>query len=311
MSHKWVKSKKIRVGNLYFGGVPENQIVMVGTVFDIEDRAVIDHKKGIFDRQTIKREIENADNLAMELGIGHTIDVLAETPEAMVNYLSFIFEITDSPIMIDGTTAEVRLAGTKYAYEIGEVDRIIYDAISPDTPDSELFSIREYNVKTSVFYALNPADFTPQGRIKVLKEKLAECSEKSQVKQFLIDTVVFDAPSSGLAGLTFNFVKKEFGYPTGNAPLNATWMIEDSWPFSEKAYLGFEVALLTFLQTLGADYLFYERPRNAADIFPSVAAINGILAYSLKMTGEAIEMDVNTHSLYRLFKRIAAKEKPW
>ncbi|MCD6513790.1 MAG: hypothetical protein J7L07_02595 [Candidatus Odinarchaeota archaeon] len=306
MKNFWIKSKPIKIGKLYFGGVPENPIVMVGTVFDIDDKAVIDHKRGIFDKESVKKDIEVADSLASELGLGHTIDVLAESPEAMVNYLSFIFEITESPIMIDGTTAEVRLAGTRYAYEVGEIDRIIYDAISPDTPDEELYAIREYKVKTSVFYALNPSDFTPKGRIEIIKRKLFECKEKSGVSQFLIDTVVFDAPSAGLAGATFNYVKKEFGFPTGNAPLNATWMIKDTWPYSREAYIGFEISLLTFLQTMGADYLFYERPKMAPYIFPSMATINGILAYILKMTGESIKMEED-HSLYRSLKKICGK----
>lgn len=306
MKYGWIKSNPIRVGNTTFGAVPENAIVMVGTVFDINDKLVFDHKKGLFDKKKVKEDIEMADSLALELSLGHTIDVLAETPDAMVNYLSYVFEITESPIMIDGTTAEVRLAGAKYAYEVGEIDRCIYDAISPDTPDKELFEIKECHVKTSVFYALNPTDFRPEGRVKILKEKLFQHKEKSGISQFLIDTIVMDPPSVGFAGIAFNAVKEHFGYPTGNAPLNATWMFKDTWPYSEQAYYSFIVSFMSFLQTMGADYLFYDRPAMAQHIFPSVAMINGILAYSYKQMGEDIQL-TKDHTLYRVLKRISGK----
>ena len=77
------------------------------------------------------------------------LDVVGATPEAMVRNLEFAAKTTAMPLLIDGTTAEVRIAGLKYVAQAGLADRIVYNSIQPEISDSEFTAIQDAGVKTA------------------------------------------------------------------------------------------------------------------------------------------------------------------
>ncbi|MGQ4914349.1 MAG: hypothetical protein ACP6IU_06295 [Candidatus Asgardarchaeia archaeon] len=297
------KQKIFEIGGVKFGGAfGETPTVMIASLFYPSHKVVLDHKSGKLDKKKAKEEIETHLRICEELGLGQTLDVIAETPEAMVSYLEFIFEVADGPIMVDGTIPAVRLAGAKYAYEVGENKRVIYDSISPDTKNDELEELKDYKIEGVVLLALNQFDFTPKGKVELIEKNLLPKAKIAGIDKILIDTIVFDVPSIGLAAEAIYTVKDKFGYPTGTAPCNATFMILDQWRYSEASFVAMNAAMIAMIQTLGADYVFYGRIDMAEELLPAAAITNGVIAYTSKMLGRPVKLS-KEHPLYRSMKK--------
>lgn len=295
------KNISFKVGNITIGrNNGENPFTVFGSMFMLDHEIVSDHKKGVFDKSKARKEIETYVETAKKLGLSPAIDVLAETPEAMVKYLEFVIEATDQPFIIDGTIPEIRLAGAKYVSEVGVNDRAIYDSISPGTRDDELQAIKDYKIDCVFTLLLNPANLKPEGRIEVMNKEIYPMLEKWNITKPLLDTIVLDAPSSGLAAKAIELVKNEFGYPTGNGAPNAMDFIKE-WHHSSEAYHAVYSSLLVLHLLWGADWLFTGPAKYAEYLLPPLALIDGISAYANKIMGVPIKMSKD-HPLYRAMK---------
>jgi len=295
------KEITFKVGNITFGrNGGENPIVVFGSMFMMDHKIVSDHKKGIFDKKQARNEIEHFVDVARNLGLSPVIDVHAQTAEAMVKYIEFVADVTEYPIIIDGTIPDIRLPAAKLAKEIGINERTIYDSVSPDTRDEEIQKIREYGIDCIFVLLLNPANLRPEGRIEIMKKKLLPKIEKWDIKRPLLDTIVFDAPSSGMAAKAIELVKNEFGYPTGNGAPNAMDFIKE-WHYPSETYYSVYTSILVLQQLGGADWIF-AGPASAADyLLPPIALIDGVIAYSNKMMGHPVKMS-KEHPLFKAMK---------
>ena len=294
--------KTFKVGNIIFGRKGgKNSIAVLGTIFHKDDKIVSNHKTGEFDREKAKKAIEQHEEIAKGFGLQPVLDVHAQTAEAMLKYIEFALDVTDEPIIIDGTVPEIRLPAVRYVNEVGANDRIIYDAISPESKESELEELKNNKIECAFLLALNPSDATPTGRIMILKELLPR-AEKFGITKPLLDTIVFDPPSLGLAAKAIELVKKEFGWPTGNGAVNAIEFI-GSWPYSKPAFIGFVTALYSVNQVMGADWLFYGEIYSAKYVIPALAIVDGILAYTNKLSGYPVSIS-RDHALYKAMRVI-------
>ena len=88
------------------------------------------------------------------------LDVVGATPQAIEKHLEFAAEVTQSPLLIDGTTVEVRLAGLEYVAKAGLADRIVYNSIQPGIDDEELAAIRKAGVQSAILLTYYLQDFT-------------------------------------------------------------------------------------------------------------------------------------------------------
>jgi len=305
---KFVSEQKIfSIGNVRIGGQPgELPTVLIGNVFYKGMPEVVDHKKGRFTRKAVQKWISVAGELSEITGVPHFLDVMAMYPEAMKKYISFVCEQTDSIFLIDGATFETCMAGLETIKELGLQKRTILNAISPQTSQSEIEAVRESGVTAAIVLAQNEMDYSPKGRITILKgfnghTGLIETAKKAGINKILVDTIVFDVTSIGYATEAIRLVKEKFGYPAGCSPANATY----DWKQSQdkalrKGFGAYNASAHAIAQLYGANFLIYGPLKQAKNVIPACAMTDAIIAYysSRQMGTKPL---IRTHPLYKIF----------
>ncbi|HDJ26170.1 MAG TPA: tetrahydromethanopterin S-methyltransferase subunit H [Candidatus Bathyarchaeota archaeon] len=290
--------REVEVAGIRIGGPPgKNPTVLAGTIFYHGHKIVKDPEKGVFDEQKAEELINLQEELSDKTGNPCMVDVMASSPEAMVRYLDFVAEHTEKPILIDGTTAPVRIAGLEHAAEVGLLDRLIYNSLSPGFSQAEVAKIQEKGLKCAILLALNIRDFTTAGRIKAVKELLT-VAEQHGVEKPLIDTCVMDIPSLGMACKALLQLKDELGLPVGCSPHNAI----DTWR-GLKTKMGKEAkrpcmaSAAVMAVAVGADFVLYGPIGAAKYIFPAVAMVDAAQAFVLREEGIAVGRE---HPLFKI-----------
>jgi len=289
------------------GGQPgELPTVLIGNIFYKGMPEVVDHKRGEFDRKAVRKWISLVDELSEKTGVPHLVDVMAVYPEAMNKYIAFVSEQTEAIFLIDGATSEACMAGLKTVKEIGLQKRTIFNAISPQTSQSEIEAIRESGVTAAIVLAQNEMDYSPRGRVTILEgidghRGLIETGRQADVDKFLIDTIVFDVPSIGYAAEAIKLVKDEFGYPAGCSPANATYDWKESQDKAfRKGFGAYNASAHTIAQLSGANFLIYGPLKQAKNVIPACAMNDAIIAYyaSRQLGTKPL---VDNHPLYKIF----------
>jgi len=154
--------------------------------------------------------------------------------------------------------------------------------------------------------AQNETDYSPSGRITILKgfegqKGLLEIAKEADVKQVLIDTIVFDVPSIAYAVKAIRLVKEELGYPAGCSPANATFDWKQTQDKALKSgFAAYNASAHTIAQLGGANFLIYGPLKQARNVIPACAMTDAIIAYhATKQFG--IKPLVSNHPLYRIF----------
>jgi len=300
------EQKIFSIGDVRIGGQPgELPTALIGNIFYKGMPEVVDHKKGEFDRKAVQKWISVADELSEKTGVPHFLDVMAMFPQAMKKYISFVCEQTDTVFLIDGATSETCMVGLETVKELGLEKKTIFNAISPQTSKNEIEAIRESNVTTAVLLAQNEMDYSPKGRVSVLKgfngyKGLLETAREAGVDKILVDTIVFDVPSIAYAAEAIKLVKDELGYPSGCSPANATY----DWKQSQnkalrKSFAAYNASAHTIAQLSGANFLIYGPLKQAKNVIPACAMNDAIIAYASKRFG--IKPLTSNHPLYKIF----------
>lgn len=301
------KQKIYEIDGVKIGGQPgELPTILIGNVFYKGMPEVGDHKRGEFDRKAVQKWIIVADGLSEKTGVPHFLDVMAMFPQAMKKYISFVCEQTDTVFLIDGSTSETCLAGLETVKELGLEEKTIFNAISPQTSKKEIEAISESSVTAAVLLAQNEMDYSPGGRVTVLKgfnghKGLLETAKEAGVDKILVDTIVFDVPSIAYAAEAIKLVKDELGYPAGCSPANATY----DWKQSQdrvlrKGFAAYNVSAHAIAQLSGANFLIYGPLKQAKNVIPACAMNDAIIAYYVsKRFG--IKPLTSSHPLYKIF----------
>jgi len=302
-----VKQKIYQIANVKIGGQPgELPTVLIGNIFYKGMPEVFDHKMGRFNKKATLKWIETAEELSQKTGVPHFLDVMAMYAEAMKKYVTFVSEHCDGVFLIDGATPETRNAGLETVREFGLQDRTIFNAVSPQTAKEELEAIRESGVTASILLAQNEADYSPEGRVSILKgfneqRGLLEIAEKAGIDKILVDTIVFDVPSIAYAAEAIKLVRDELGYPAGCSPANATY----DWRRSQNKALGegfvaYNASAHTIAQLSGANFLIYGPLKQAKNVLPTCAMNDAIIAYyaSRRLGTKPL---VKSHPIYKIF----------
>ena len=277
------------IGNIKVGGQPgELPTLLIGNIFYKGMPEVTNHEKGSFDENSVLRWIRKAEELAEKTGVPHFLDVMANYPQAMEKYIMFVSKHSDSPFLIDGATPETRIASLNFVHELGLQDKVIFNALSPRTPENELEAIHDSGVKAAILLAENEVDFTPSGRVTVLKGSneqvgLLENAKKVGIEKVFVDTIVFDVPSISYAVEAIKLVKNELGYPAGCSPANATyeWKRQQDAALRE-GFAAYNASAHTIAQLSGANFLIYGPVKQARNIIPTCAMNDAIMAYYAK-----------------------------
>jgi tetrahydromethanopterin S-methyltransferase subunit H len=302
------KQKIYQIGNLKIGGLPgELPTVLIGNIFYKGMPEVSSHKEGCFDKKEVTRWIRLAETVSEQSGVPHLLDIMAMYPEAIRKYIRFVSEETDGPFLVDGANPATQTAALSVVEQFGLQDQVIFNGISPRISKAELSAIQQSKVGAAVILAYNETDFSPKGRISILKNSkdqigLLDVAKNVGIERTLIDTTVFDVPSISIAAEAIKLVKEELGQPAGCSPANATY----SWKQSLKesvliqGFAASNASAHTFVQCWGADFLIYGPIKQAKNVIPACAINDAIIAYhAMKRFGT--KPLVENHPLRKIF----------
>ena len=269
---------------------------------------VLDHKTGVFDERKILEWMSLAERLSERSGVPHLLDVMAMYPEAMSKYIAFLSDHSDAAFLVDGANPETRVSALETVQQLGLEDHAVFNGIAPRTSREELEVLRSCKVPTAILMAYNELDYSPEGRVSILRgdaeqRGLLNMAKQAEIEQVLVDTVVFDVPSISYAAEAIRLVKKELGYPAGCSPANATY----AWRETVKATIldgGFAASNASAHMLAqcwgGADFLIYGPIKQAKSMIPACALNDAIIAYyAMKRVGT--KPLAKTHPLYRIF----------
>jgi len=273
------EDKVFQIGRVKIGGKPGHApTVLIGTLFYNKHYILKDEMKGEFDREEAEKLIKKQEEFSDKTGNPHMLDVVGATPEALNRFLDFVAGVTDAPILLDGVSAGIRIAGLDYVQEHGLKDRVIYNSLLPDYKKEELEKIKEVGIKSSVLLAFNTKEFTTEGRIKAVRELLPVASSVG-IEKPIIDTAVIDIPSLGMACRAIYQLKNEFGLPVGSGAHNAvgTWKgLKKKMGVQAKDPSMATACAITV--AAGANFILYGPIEFADYMFPTIAMVDAAYA---------------------------------
>jgi len=291
-------AKTFEIGGVKVGGnhgqVPT---VLIGSMFYNKHYIVKDELKGEFDRQEAERLIKQQEEFSDKTGNPHMVDVVGATTEALNRHVDFVTSITKAPILLDGISAGVRTQSLDHIRDVGLIDRVVYNSITPDYKQDELEKIKQAGLKSSILLAFNSREFTSQGRISAIKQILP-VAQNAGIEKPMIDTVVLDIPSLGMACRAIRELSMEFGFPTGSGAHNAvgTWKGLKK-KMGKQAKDPSMAAACAITIAAGANFCLYGPIEFADYMFPTLALVDAAYA---QMSIEQGRMPDKQHPIFKI-----------
>jgi tetrahydromethanopterin S-methyltransferase subunit H len=292
------QQKVFTIGNVRVGGrLGENPTVLIGSMFFRGHKIVSDPDKGIFDKNAAKDLLDREEELSLQTGNPRFIDVIAETGEALINYIEWVAANYSSPILVDSSVPKARMEAITHFSKTEVAPRLIYNSLEPHHAEDELACIKESGIKSAMALPLTTKALRPKARVKLLKEVMVPAAERAGVENLLVDVGVLDIPSIGWSTQAIHEIKDTLGYPSGCAPANAIYQWKK---IAERGSPAFETAatLVCGLPlSYGGDFIFYGLTKNASWIYPAIAGLDAMLAYGAWNLGVRVDQD---HPLYKV-----------
>lgn len=274
------------------GNVGENPTVMIGSIFYKGDKIIQDEEKGTFDRERAEKLISKVEEISERTGLSAMLDVVCSNVQVTEKYLEFAADATNMPILIDAVSEEAALKGMDCAKELRIIERTIFNSINPETKKPIYEKIKEVGLESAIILTYSTrAIISSKERVKLL-DALIPKVEAAGIRKILVDTVVLDIATLGLACKAIYNVKDKYGYPAGCGAHNAI----ESWKALKKK----KDKLLTLVCSsivnglpiaIGADFVLYG-PINVAEyMFPAVSLIDA--SYGQVMMEEGKRPDAN------------------
>jgi len=304
---KFEKEQKIfEIGKVKLGGQPGLlPTVMVGSIFYLGDKVVTDQREGRFDEKEALRILEAEREASLRTGNPRIIDVNGESGSTLSRFIDFVAEKTDDPFMIDGVSAEARIAAARHVADIGLIERAVYNSLSSDTKPEELEAIRQAGLKAAVLLLFNKRRPTIDGRLEMLRGTpeeggLLRMTERAGIDKPLVDTTVLDAPDIGPVAKAIYLVKKEFGIPSGCGAHNAVDKWHQRRKLDEETRLIGTAVAHTFPITMGANFILYGPMKRAPETYTACALADAYVAYSMRQEF-GIKPLTHEHPLFKIF----------
>jgi tetrahydromethanopterin S-methyltransferase subunit H len=293
-----VEQKRFEIGTVKIGGLPgERPTVLIGSIFYRGQKILKNEMTGDFDSAKAEEMIKVQEEFSEKTGNPHMLDVVASTPDAMKKYIDFISGITDAPILLDGISANVRIAALEYIKEHAIKNEIVYNSLTPEYKQEEIEKIKEIGIKSAILLAYNVREFTSEGRVKAIKA-LLPVANKAGIKSPLIDTCVLDIPSLGMASRAIFELKRELGLPTGCGAHNAigTWKGLKKKMGNRATHPTMAVAS-GIAVAVGADFVLYGPIESADYMFPAIAMIDAAYGQLVMEQGKMLD---RSHPIFKI-----------
>lgn len=298
------KQEVFDIGGIKVGGQPgEYPTVLAGTIFYAGHNIISDEKKGEFDKQKAEDLINTMDEMTDTTGNPNIVQIFGATSEAIVKYIDFIESITDSPFLLDSTSADARITAAKYVTENGLAERSIYNSINMSIDSDEIEALTNSDITSSIILGFNPTQPGVEGKISlwddgagILEKGLLEIAEDCGIYKPLMDVAVTPIGQGGGSAIktTIN-EKSKWGYPAGsgvhNVPSAWNWVKDykkqhpEVWPVCD-------VGANIIQQMAGGDFVLFGPIENTRMAFSACAMTDMFIAEA----NEAIGIDaVDSH----------------
>lgn len=289
------------IAGVRIGGQPgQLPTVMIGSIFYHRHKIVLDEKTGKFNKKKAEKLLNFEKETSNKTGNPRIVDICCSYPQAFEKFIDFIAEKTQDPFAIDGTTAEVRIAGSKYIGEAGLSKRAIYNSITPHTTKQEIEALKESKIKSAILLTLNSRNPTIMGRLLAL-EKILPLAKEVDTENLLVDTAVFDIPDPGPVSKTIQLVKDNYGFPAGAGTHNSIERWTAVCDLDATQRLLASTVANVFSIALGADFLLYGPIERAASAYYICAIADAFVAYSAKQ--EFGIQPTRPHPLFKIFRK--------
>jgi tetrahydromethanopterin S-methyltransferase subunit H len=257
------------------GEVGENPTVMIGSIFYKGDKNVKDERTGDFNRERAEELIAKVEELSDRTGLSAMLDVVCTSAQVAEKYLEFAADATCMPILIDAVSEEGALKGVDCAKELRIVERTIFNSITPETKGPVFQKIKEVGLESAIILTYSTmAIISSKERVRLLEAMIPKV-EAAGIRKILVDTVVMDIATLGLACKAIRDVKDRFGYPSGCGAHNAV----DSWKALKKKKDHMLTLVCSSIANglpiaIGADFVLYGPIDEADYMFPTVGLID-------------------------------------
>lgn len=287
----------VDVAGVKCGGQPgEYPTVLCGTIFYGGHKIISDEKAGIFDKDAAEGLIKEMEEMSDVTGNPCIIQNFGATPEAMVNYLEFIGDISDKPFLIDSTGADAKIAGLKYCDEAGLADRAIYNSLNMSCEADEIQAVKDSDIEASIILGFNPMEPGVQGKLNiwenggsVIDQGILEMAEDCGITKYFMDVAVTPLGQGGGPATRTTFAEKsKWGYPVGsgihNVPSAWDWLKgwkkehKEAWPVCD---IGSDIVQVM----VGGDFCLYGPIENSQKVFPAVAMADCFIAEAVAEIG--------------------------
>ncbi len=293
------EQRVFEISGVKVGGQPgENPTVMIGSIFYRGDRNVQDEENGIFNREAAEELIAELEEISDRTGLPAMLDVVCSSSKNARRYLEFAADATEMPILIDYVSEEAGISGMEAARELGIVDRLILNSVNPETKQPIYEKAREVGLKSAIALTYSTrAIISYKERIKLL-DTLIPKLEAAEIKNILVDTVVLDVATLGLACKAIYEVKKRSGYPAGCGAHNAVASWKSLKKRKDKVLTMVCSAIANGLPVaIGADFVLYGPINDAKYMFPAISIINAAYAQVLMEEGKR---PASTHPRFKI-----------
>jgi tetrahydromethanopterin S-methyltransferase subunit H len=266
------EQKTVDIGGIKLGGqIGENPIVMIGSIFYRGHDIVTDAEKGEFDKLKAEELIKRQEEMSASTGIPAMYDVVSSSPTAAASFMEFVADRTEKPLLFDAIGTETALKGLNHLSQVGLGDRIVFNSISADTKQDVMSSLEKNKIKSVILLTYSAKALTSSmGRVKLAVE-LLRIAEQIGISKALVDTVVLDPPTLGMASNAIFEVKDKIGVPAGCGAHNAISQFESR--LAKQRVISCQTSSCILPAALGADFILYGPIESADYIFPAVALV--------------------------------------
>lgn len=299
--------KTFTIGNVPIGSSHgEIPTVLIGSIFYMNHRIVIDPEEGIFDQKKAAQLVDGCTLLSQKLGSHFMLDVIGNTAKALVRYITFLRKITDVPILLNATLPEVRIAALRELADLGLTSGIVYNSINGFSTEDELDALADLPIEAGIVQAYHPGSKKPDGPYKVLvgsekREGFLEKALRAKMTKLLIDIPTLDLSNIGTIPYAAKIICEKLGLPAGTAPSNATY--SSAWfknreNISIEQFHSVDATVNAYLAANNCSFLFVGPIEGCRWVMPATAAVNAFHVYGLRSQG--IRPATDDHPMYKV-----------
>ena len=300
-----VEQKVCEVGCVKFGGLPgEYPTVVCNSIFQKGDKVFQGKRKDGFDEKMATDLLKTQDRLWEETGVPGMADIVANTGDEFKTFIDFVTSVSTMPFCIDAWVMKPKLAAAAYCAEKGLLDRMFYNSLTVWEKDleTEIKEIADIGVKHVLLVAFDDVDQTANGRVTGT-QKLLDAIDKvgAKFESVFVDSSVMNGPATALCSVANKMIKEKWGFPTGSAPSNGSYMWKEArekWGF--KGWSASDAAVEALSACNYHDIIFSGPMAGATRIMPAVAMANAFQATAIFDTTGRLPKDPN-HPLLKLF----------